>query len=83
MTNDEARKIVVAAISSIAPDADTEALAGDDDLFDALELDSMDQLNIVVAVNQETGLEIPERDYPKLTTVDRFAGYLVGAASAG
>ncbi len=74
-----ARAAVLAAIARVAPDADTAGLAGDADLLDELLLDSMDLLNIVVAVHESTGVEIPERDYGKLGTLDDFAAYLAAA----
>jgi acyl carrier protein len=40
-------------------------------LQDALDLDSMDFLNFLIAVAQSTGVEIPESDYHLVRT---FAG---------
>lgn len=81
MTPDDARQVVLDAIATVAPDAPVGELAPDDDLFDTLELDSMDLLNIVVAVHERTGIEVPERDYGKLGTLDDFAAYLVAASA--
>lgn len=81
MTPDDARQVVLDAIATVAPDAPVDELAPDDDLFDTLELDSMDLLNIVVAVHERTGIEVPERDYGKLGTLDDFAAYLVAASA--
>ena len=39
----------------------------------------MDFLNIIVAINERTGIEIPERDYPKLSTLNDAVGYLAHA----
>ena len=53
----------------------------DDDLIqDALDLDSMDFLNLVTAVHEATGIDVPERDYPALASVGGFVGYLAAAA---
>ena len=73
---DEPTSLILAAIAEVAPDADLSAIDPTADLTEQLELDSMDFLNIVVAVNEATGVEIPERDYPELSTLDRFAAYL-------
>jgi hypothetical protein len=45
----------------------------------------MDFLNIVVAVSEASGLDIPERAYPQITTLDHFVAYLDEqvAAAAG
>ena len=39
----------------------------------------MDFLNIIVAINEQTGIEIPERDYPKLSTLNDAVAYLAHA----
>ena len=60
-----------AALAAIAPEADLDDVAPDDDLQEALDLDSMDFLNFLIAVAQSTGVEIPESDYHLVRT---FAG---------
>jgi acyl carrier protein len=49
-------------------------------LQEALDLDSIDFLNFVVGLHEATGLEIPERDYPLLSTVEGCLTYLTSAA---
>ena len=78
---EQARSVVLKALTQIAPDAPVDELLGDDDLFDVLEIDSMDLLNVTVAIHDLTGIDIPERDYPKLGTLDEFSRYLIGAGS--
>lgn len=68
--------LILSAVAEVAPEADLAELDPTADLTEQLELDSMDFLNVVVAVNEATGVEIPERDYPELSTLDRFAAYL-------
>lgn len=46
------------------------------DLREALDIDSMDFLNFIIAVHRRLGVEIPELDYPKLRTLDGAIGYL-------
>ena len=62
MTDAEIRKLATDILSEIAPDADTAALTGTDDIRETLDLDSMDFLNFVIALNKHTGIDIPERD---------------------
>ena len=71
-----ARQIVVDAIATIAPDVDPTTVASDDDVWYALDLDSMDRLDVMVAIAQRAGVEIPEVDYPKLVSIDDIVGYL-------
>ena len=44
-------------------------LDGDASLQAAAELDSMDFLNVVTAPYEETGIDVPERDYPAVASV--------------
>jgi acyl carrier protein len=43
----------------------------------------MDFLNLLVAVHERTGVEIPEADYGKLATLDQLVAYLLRASGAG
>lgn len=69
MTNDEIRSAVMKALSSVAPEADFEHLGPNEDLRDALDIDSMDVNRFVLALHQSLGVEIAEKDYPKLLTL--------------
>ena len=77
MTRDELRSTVLEALGNIAPDADVAHLAPDRDLREALDIDSMDFLNFMVAIHEATGVEVPERDYGKLSTLDGALDYLL------
>jgi acyl carrier protein len=39
----------------------------------------MDFLNLVTALYEETGVDIPERDYPLVATIDGFVAYVAAA----
>ena len=78
---DETTALIRRAVADVAPDAELDGVDPTADLAEQLELDSMDFLNIVVAVNEATGIEIPERDYPPLATLDGFAAYLAARLS--
>ena len=79
---DRPTDVILAAVAQVAPDADLGTIDPKADLTEQLELDSMDFLNVVVAVNEATGVEIPERDYPELSTLERFAAYLAARLPA-
>ena len=72
----DTREIVLAAITKVAPDVDPSTLPGDVDFREEADLDSMDFIGILAAVHEATGIEVPEIDYPLITTVDAFAAYL-------
>jgi acyl carrier protein len=83
-TVDEMVAVVREAIERIAPDVDAQAIPGDVEYRDEAELDSMDFLAVLTTVADRTGVAVPELDYPDITTIDRFASYLVEhAADAG
>ena len=65
-------------LSNIAPEANLREIDSAADLREALDIDSMDFLNFVVAVHHRLGVDIPELDYPNLVTLDRAVTYLKG-----
>jgi acyl carrier protein len=83
MTRDDATDVLTRLLSGIAPEVDLAALDPAATLTDEGDLDSMDFLNLVTALHQETGIEVPERDYPALQTVDAFVDYIAAHAGAG
>jgi acyl carrier protein len=76
VTRDALRREVLGALAEIAPEADPATLRGAVPLRHQLDLDSMDFLNLLVAVHQRTGVEIPEADYGKLASLDQIVAYL-------
>jgi acyl carrier protein len=71
-----ARQTILEAIERIAPDVDTSTLPTDVDFREEAELDSMDFLGVLTAVQEATGIEVPETDYAQIITIDRFTEYL-------
>jgi len=75
--NDAAiRAIMREVLAGIAPEAELDGVAGDADLRETLDLDSMDFLNFMSGLHERTGIDIPEADYPKLFTLDGAVAYL-------
>ena len=79
MTPDEATAAVRGAITRVAPDVDIALLDGDVELRGELDLDSMDFLNVLIAIAERTGIEVPERDYPEVGTFRGLVDYLAHA----
>ncbi|MCB1739903.1 MAG: acyl carrier protein [Gammaproteobacteria bacterium] len=69
-------KVVIDTLVEIAPDIDPAELEPGVDLRQDLDIDSMDFLNFVIALHEQTRVEIPEVDYPKLSTLNGAIGYL-------
>lgn len=80
MTHEEAEQIVREAIVSTLPGADVDALMPGEKFRDALEMDSLDFLSFVEALNERTGARIDEDDYGLLTTLQDSAGFLARTA---
>jgi acyl carrier protein len=81
MTTDQIKDLVLRAIGEIAPEADLEDIDPDDELREQLDIDSMDFLNIVTAIHEETGIDIPEADYPKIVSLNQCIVYLQAKTS--
>ena len=75
MSDDEIKALVLNELGKIAPEANSD-LDSDADLREQIDLDSMDILNLMIAIHEATGVDIPEADYPKLTTLNACAAYL-------
>jgi acyl carrier protein len=76
MSDPDIRRVVQDELNNIAPEVDLSAVDPTADLREALDIDSMDFLNFISAIHRRLGVDIPERDYPKLITLDGAVGYL-------
>lgn len=83
MTVDEARALVAQVLCEIVPDAEPEALPPEADIRQALELDSLDFVELVERLSSRIGARIEEDDYPRLRTMASAAEFLAGRASSG
>lgn len=82
MNETEARGAVSEALARIAPEVDLLDVRGSDRLRDSLDLDSLDFLALVDALHDRTGIDIPEKDYPLVETLDGLLAYLTTHAPA-
>jgi acyl carrier protein len=76
LTQESIKAVVLRTLGRIAPEADLTALGGSDDLREQLDIDSVDFLNFVVALHQELSIDVPEKDYAKLRTINGCVAYL-------
>ena len=81
MTETDIRTVLKEELGNIAPEVDLQTLDPAADLREALDIDSMDFLNFVTAIHHRLGIEIPERDYPKLITLAGAVDYLERAVA--
>jgi acyl carrier protein len=76
MNDEQINDLVVAALRQVAPEADPASLDPKADFRDQLDIDSMDFLSFVIALSEAVDWEIPERDYPRLSSLDASVEYL-------
>jgi acetyltransferase len=78
----EVRTAVLAAITAIAPETDPTQIPGDRSLRDAVDLDSLDWLNVVEALQTRFAVEIPADARSRITTLDALVDYLAARLAA-
>jgi len=76
MTDEQLREIILRILGTIAPDADLKNLDPEVQFRDQFDFDSMDFLNFAVALYKEFKIDIPEKDYSRLATLNRCISYL-------
>ncbi|WP_437916158.1 acyl carrier protein [Sorangium sp. So ce302] len=69
MNKDEIEAVVRRELQRIAPEADIGALGPDRDVREELDIDSMDFLRFVTALDAALGVGVPESDYRRIATV--------------
>ena len=82
LTADEATEAVVGSILEIAPDVADElpSVPPTADLWEQLDLDSVDHQNVMVELFRRTGVDIAERDYARLRSVSALAEHITANA---
>jgi acyl carrier protein len=75
------REAVLRALRTVAPEVDPVSIDPKADWRDQLDLDSVDLLNFLVRVHEALGIDIPEEDYPKLSSLERCVEYLAARAA--
>jgi acyl carrier protein len=76
MTENEVRERIFEILHRIAPEADLNRLDPNENIREALDIDSFDFLNVLVAVNEKFGVNIPESDYRQVATLTGIVAYL-------
>jgi len=74
--------LVRRVLSGIAPDVDVAAIDANADIREAADIDSVDFLSFVSALYEETGIDIPERDFAAIRTIAGLERYLAARASS-
>lgn len=72
----DSRAHVIDALLEVAPEVDAASLDGGVALQEQLDLDSMDFLAFLEEVASRTGVEVAERDYDQVATLDGCVAYV-------
>ena len=83
MSEIDIHRAVLEEINNIAPEIDLASVDPAADLREAIDIDSIDFLNLVTALHHRIGVDIPEIDYPKLATLSGMLAYLEGKLKSG
>jgi len=76
MTEAQIKEVILKVLGRIAPEADLDTLDPDANVREALDIDSFDHLNLLIGLDEELGVDIPEADYSQLTTLADIMSYL-------
>lgn len=76
LSREDIRTVLVEELGKIAPEIDMAEVDPNGDLRDEMDIDSMDHLNLMIALHDRLGIVIPEIDYPKLLTLNDAVAYL-------
>ncbi|HAT2067343.1 TPA: hypothetical protein OO122_002875 [Legionella pneumophila] len=72
----EIRSVFLHALHQIAPEIDLQAINPQTVLREEFEIDSMDFLRFIVLLHEQLNVNIPEKDYSKLATLQSSLTYL-------
>ena len=76
LDQEQVRATMLDIIKTLAPETDTGNIVPDLPLRKQIDLDSMDWLNVLEAIRERIGVDVPETDYGKLGTLDNVVAYL-------
>ncbi len=82
MTNDTLQTIIITALKKVAPESLPEDLDPEENFREALDIDSYTFLQILVNIGRQTGVEIPEIDYGKVSSMAGMHDYLASRLSS-
>jgi acyl carrier protein len=76
MDRDTLARRVLALVTDIAPDVDAASVVPSLRFRDQFDFDSMDTLNLAIALHREFGVDVPEAEYSQLASLDLCVAYL-------
>lgn len=82
MNEEEIKQRIFSILKKIAPDTEPQSLRPDENIREALMIDSFDFLRFVTELDEQMGIATPEEDYGKITTLEALLAYAAGKKKA-
>lgn len=76
MTEQELHAVIAAELLKVAPECSIDDLDPNENIREAMDIDSFSFLRLLVGLGAKTGIEIPEADYGKVSTLADMKHYL-------
>lgn len=77
MSEEEIKKTVFQLLKKIAPETEPSSLMPEENIREALNIDSFDALQFIVAISEKLNVDIPEEDYGKTINLKSLIEYLL------
>lgn len=78
MNEQDIKQTIFQLLKRIAPETEPSQLHPDENIRETLNIDSFDALQFIVALDEKLGIEIPEEDYGKTSTLKNLLSYVEG-----
>jgi acyl carrier protein len=75
-SRDQIREIILDALGAIAPEVEPSKILPDRPIRDQADIDSFDFLNLIIRLHETFRIDIPEKDYSELLTLNSAIDYL-------
>ena len=82
MTDDELKSTLLQLLAEVAPDIEPHTVQPERDFRDQFDFDSMDLFNYATTIHRAFAVDIPEKDYRQLLSIEKAAEYLRGLLPA-
>lgn len=76
MNTTEIECLIIEAIQEVAPEVEKHTIDFDEDIREECDLDSMDFINYLAALQKSTGIKIIEGDYPNFHSINSALAFL-------
>jgi acyl carrier protein len=76
MNDEKLTRRLLALLTEVAPDIDPATVRLDRDFRDQFDFDSMDLFNFATSIVQAFGVDVAEKDYRRLLSIEKAAEYL-------